>query len=80
MDPPARAVADTATFEPPAPQMTFPEPEPLPMSPEPVFAAAPEPEVPAEPAPLPAASLTNGHEPLFDEIDVPAILRRRMVQ
>ena len=35
--------------------------------------AAPEPAAPA-PAPL-----VNGHEPLFDELDVPAILRRRMI-
>jgi cell division protein FtsZ len=42
--------------------------------------AAPECEAAPEPAPAPPVSLANGHEPLFDELDVPAILRRRMVQ
>ncbi len=80
-EPSARAAA-AAAFEPPAPQMTFPEPEPLPMASEPMAPAqlAPEfeeapPHAPAAPAPF-----TNGHEPLFDELDVPAIVRRRMVQ
>jgi cell division protein FtsZ len=41
------------------------------------YEAAPEPT--AVPPP-PPAHLSNGHEPLFDELDVPAILRRRMVQ
>jgi cell division protein FtsZ len=78
-EPQVRATAVGAAFEPPAPQLTLLEPEPQPPVPEPV-SAAPLPEAPAEPPPAPAAPVTNGHEPLFDELDVPAILRRRMVQ
>ena len=33
----------------------------------------------AAPAQTAAAPLVNGHEPLFDELDVPAILRRRHI-
>ncbi len=64
---------------PAAPQLTFMEPDPEPVAmeepgpSEPVFAEAPQ-----EPPPPPAH--VNGHEPLFDDLDVPAILRRRMVQ
>ncbi len=64
----------------PVPQLTFlePEPEPViveePAPAEPVFAESPLPEPP------PAPPHVNGHEPLFDDLDVPAILRRRMVQ
>jgi cell division protein FtsZ len=81
-EPPARAAA-SAVFEPPAPQMAFPEPEPLPMTPEPAVAPPVPPPTEHEAAPEPAPaqpSFTNGHEPLFDELDVPAIVRRRMVQ
>ena len=85
-------VAEPARVEIPreelAPQMSLPEPEPIQMAaavavaPEPAQAAPPVPEqAPApEPVAATAASLVNGHEPLFDELDVPAILRRRMVQ
>ena len=46
----------------------------------PAPAAAQEPAPAQEPTPAPAqAPLVNGHEPLFDELDVPAILRRRMI-
>ena len=52
--------------------------------PAPVQSAAPEtedgPEPQAPAAVQPPVSRTNGHEPLFDELDVPAIVRRRMVQ
>jgi cell division protein FtsZ len=62
----------------PAPQMTFLEPEPAPAVEEP---AAPEP-VNAEAAPqdMPPPPHVNGHEQRFDDLDVPAIVRRRMVQ
>jgi len=86
-EPSARAAAAAAAFEAPAPQMTFPEPEPQPMTPEPLAPVhqampqgAPEFEEAPQPAPAAPAPFTNGHEPLFDELDVPAILRRRMVQ
>jgi hypothetical protein len=52
-------------------------PEPL-YTPEPV-AAEPVQEEP----PITLAAAANGsskHEPLFDDLDVPAILRKRMVQ
>jgi cell division protein FtsZ len=46
---------------------------------EPAPSSSPTPAAsPAAPAAGPAP-LVNGHEPLFDELDVPAILRRRMV-
>jgi cell division protein FtsZ len=92
---PARAAESPAfrtPVEEPAPQMSLPEPE-LAYSAaasasagsaasEPLQAAPPAHEEPAapEPAPAPASPMVNGHEPLFDELDVPAILRRRMVQ
>src|SRR5579871_2098072 len=62
----------------PAPQMTFLEPEPAPGVEEP---AAPEP-IHAETAPqdMPPPPHVNGHEQRFDDLDVPAIVRRRMVQ
>jgi cell division protein FtsZ len=87
----ARAVADAPAFraaeiEEPAPQMSF-EPEPALAAAAAASASAPAEPAPAAPpvreeppAPAPAAPLVNGHEPLFDELDVPAILRRRMVQ
>ena len=64
------------------PQPALPQPEPLPFMEEP----APEPAAYAESAPpetapsAPEPHHVNGHEPLFDELDTPAILRRRMVQ
>jgi cell division protein FtsZ len=80
-EPPVRpmSAAPSPVFEPPSPQLTFIEPEP---QPEPAVVArqtTPEPEEAPEPPPPPPA-FPNGHEPLFDELDVPAILRRRMVQ
>jgi cell division protein FtsZ len=78
-EPMTRAAAVGGVIEPPAPQLSFSEVE-EPAESEPAVKAAPEPEAHAEPAaPLPTP-LANGHEPLFDELDVPAILRRRMVQ
>jgi len=85
--PRARAATAGATFEPPAPPSPFRQPEPPPVAATqvatppaaPPAAAKTAPEVEAAPEPAPA-SLANGHEPLFDELDVPAILRRRMVQ
>jgi hypothetical protein len=48
-----------------------PEPEPEYVAPEPVV----------EEAPVAAAATANGPEaPMFDDLDVPAILRRRMIQ
>jgi cell division protein FtsZ len=84
-EPMTRAAAVGGAFEQPAPQLTFPgvvQEVEQPAESEPVTTAAPEPEALAEPTPAapPPAPLTNGHEPLFDELDVPAILRRRMVQ
>jgi cell division protein FtsZ len=82
--PPVRAAAATAS-EQAIPQMVFQQPEAPP--PASVQSTAPEEEEapqlppPAPPAPAPPpVSRTNGHEPLFDELDVPAIVRRRMVQ
>ncbi len=56
-------------------------PAPVPATPAapasvPVQESAPVQESVAAPAQAP---LVNGHEPLFDELDVPAILRRRML-
>lgn len=49
--------------------------------PEPAAIPVPEPaQTPAPAVQAAAPSPTNGHEPLFDELEVPAILRRRMVQ
>jgi len=84
-EPMTRAAAVGGAFEQPAPQLTFPgvvQGVEQPAESEPVVTAAPEPEALAEPTPAapPPAPLTNGHEPLFDELDVPAILRRRMMQ
>jgi cell division protein FtsZ len=61
----------------PAPQMTLPEPEPEPAVQE---AAAPEPVHAEAPQEMPPPPHVNGHEQLFDDLDVPAIVRRRMVQ
>jgi cell division protein FtsZ len=63
----------------PAPQMDLPEPEPMRVE------AIPEPEpLYYEEPPVAAAAAANGnsqsHDQLFDDLDVPAILRRRMVQ
>jgi cell division protein FtsZ len=64
----------TVTPQAPPPQLTFLEPEPeLP----PVLLDEP---APPEPVHVEAPPQVNGHEPLFDDLDVPAILRRRMVQ
>jgi cell division protein FtsZ len=63
----------------PAPQMEVPEPEPLHIEP----IAEPEPVYYEEPPAVAAAAAANGnspHDQLFDDLDVPAILRRRMVQ
>ena len=60
-----------------------PAPPPPPAMEEPVYAQAAEPELEPEPEPEPAtmaASAANGHEPLFEDLDVPAIIRRRLVQ
>ncbi len=73
----------------PAPAVPLPRPEPQPLATEPPQAAPQEPapvSVPepalAQPAapPVQAAPppLTNGHDPVFDELEVPAILRRRV--
>jgi cell division protein FtsZ len=73
-----RAAAAASEYVPP--QVVFQQPEAPP--PAPVQSAAPE-EEEAPQLPLPApppVSRANGHEPLFDELDVPAIVRRRMVQ
>jgi cell division protein FtsZ len=61
----------------PAPQMTFLEPEPAPAVEEP---AAPEPVHAEAPQDMPPPPHVNGHEQRFDDLDVPAIVRRRMVQ
>ena len=70
-----------APVEAPAPQMTFLEPQPAAVVEE--AAAPPEPvkqhvEAPQDPPPPPPH--VNGHEQMFDDLDVPAIVRRRMVQ
>ncbi|HZU27170.1 MAG TPA: cell division protein FtsZ [Bryobacteraceae bacterium] len=63
-----------------------PQPEPAPFAPGPsepepaVAEAAPVTDPIPEPHPAAAAAHANGSpEPLFDDLDVPAILRRRMV-
>jgi cell division protein FtsZ len=67
-----------AVAAPAPPQLDLPEPEPMRME------AEPEPEsVYYEEPPAAAAAAANGntpHDQLFDDLDVPAILRRRMVQ
>ena len=75
-----RAAAAVVVAEPvepvPSPQMELPAAEPEPVYAEPAY----------EEPPAVMAAATNGHhetpEPLFDDLDVPAILRRdrRMVQ
>jgi hypothetical protein len=57
--------------------MTFLEPEPAPAV---VESAAPEPVRAEAPQEMPPPPHVNGHEQLFDDLDVPAIVRRRMVQ
>ena len=91
-EPMARGAAAGALSAQPAPQLAFLEAGPQPSAPTqeaaqtttppaPPAQAAPEHEEVPEPAPAPPAPpFANGHEPLFDELDVPAILRRRMVQ
>jgi cell division protein FtsZ len=64
---------------PPTPQMELEEVEPEP-EPEPVRIEEPQVEEPVYAEAAAAASHANGHEPLFDELDVPAILRKRMLQ
>jgi len=61
----------------PEPQMAIPEPEPEPMYTE----APPEPAY-EEPPMAVAAAVANGPDALFDDLDVPAILRRdrRIIQ
>jgi cell division protein FtsZ len=92
----AESPAFRPPVEEPAPQMRFAEPEvayaaaasasvsaaPPSVSAEPASTAPPAQEEPVAPEPAAAAAspMVNGHEPLFDELDVPAILRRRMVQ
>jgi cell division protein FtsZ len=64
---------------PPAPQMELPEPEPMHVEALPEI----EPAYYEEPPAAAAAAAANGntpHDQLFDDLDVPAILRRRMVQ
>jgi hypothetical protein len=62
------------------PQMDLPEPEPM------YFETAPLPEPVHEEPPMMMAAAANGSpqppEPLFDDLDVPAILRRdrRLIQ
>jgi cell division protein FtsZ len=82
--------AAPVVVEPPPPQMTFVEPEPVPFVEPPALElppvyvepiqAEPAPIAPPIPEPPPPAPHVNGHEPLFDELDVPAIVRRRMLQ
>jgi len=82
MDASARATG-AVVVEQPAPELTFAEAGPREATPEPAAAMQVAPEYESAPEPAPAAPpppLTNGHEQLFDELDVPAILRRRMVQ
>jgi cell division protein FtsZ len=59
-------------------------PPPMPMeSPEPVYAEEPiaaESAQEEQPMTMAATANPNKHEPLFDDLDVPAILRKRMVQ
>ena len=87
----AAAAASESAPKPAAEQaqspMSMPEPEPaystpaVSAEPEQLASEDREEPPPAEPASVPAPPpLVNGHEPLFDELDVPAILRRRMVQ
>jgi cell division protein FtsZ len=78
-----RAAAPPLAYEPAAvvPQLELSEPEPVYVEPAP--APIPEP-VYEEPPAAAAAAAANGnsqqHDQLFDDLDVPAILRRRMVQ
>ncbi len=67
-------------IEEPAPQMTLKENEPLAAAAAAASAAQEAPAPATETVVAPAqAPVVNGHEPLFDELDVPAILRRRMI-
>ncbi|HLX42170.1 MAG TPA: cell division protein FtsZ [Bryobacteraceae bacterium] len=75
---PAVAAAAPAP-PPPVPQMELPEPEPMHIEALPEI----EPAYYEEPPAAAAAAAANGntpHDQLFDDLDVPAILRRRMVQ
>jgi cell division protein FtsZ len=73
---PAEAAASPAQME-----IREPEPEPMP-EPEPAYAAEPAPPEPAPMTMAAAATPAPPAAPLFDDLDVPAILRRdrRFVQ
>jgi cell division protein FtsZ len=73
------AVAAAPAPPPPIPQMELPEPEQMHVEAMPEI----EPAYYEEPPAAAAAAAANGntpHDQLFDDLDVPAILRRRMVQ
>jgi cell division protein FtsZ len=78
-----RTVGVSAAPEPipPTPQMELPRLEPVPMHAESAWIESPVPEEPAEEDPL-LANPPTSREPIFDDLDVPAILRRdrRMLQ
>jgi cell division protein FtsZ len=73
----AAPVAQPMAQPEPSPQMEIPAPEPM-------FAEAAEPVMPGMPEPvdeepqmtMSASAVANGHDALFDDLDVPAILRR----
>ncbi len=71
--------AESPVMQPePEPQMAIPESEP-----EPMYTEAPPPEPAYEEPPMAvAAAVANGPDALFDDLDVPAILRRdrRIIQ
>lgn len=68
-------IADAA----PAPAPVYAEPEPAPVAA--AAADAPEEEPVLEEAPAAVAAAANGHDSqIFEDLDVPAILRRRMIQ
>src|SRR5579885_1119761 len=68
-------IADAA----PAPAPVYAEPEPAPVAA--AAAEAPEEEPVLEEAPAAVAAAANGHDSqIFEDLDVPAILRRRMIQ
>ena len=69
----ARAAAPSVPEH--APPTELPEPEPVYAE-----AAAPEPVYEEPQMTMQAAASAPAHDPLFDDLDVPAILRRRMVQ
>jgi cell division protein FtsZ len=66
----------------PVAEVVAPPPTPVEL-PEPVYAEeaiVPEPEKNEQPMTKAATANPGKHEPLFDDLDVPAILRKRMVQ